>query len=283
MSAGAGQPCRFLSDTARPGAGGRRHGGAVGHPADRPGASATLRLSACDRGVAGPRNVSESQTRSTHHARGRPARCAAQAVRDHHRFQPSLRDLSEPGAADDADRGRSAVGGRYHLHPAAGRVCVLGADPGCLFAQGCRLEAGPHAGEPAGDRSIGNSDRDAKTAARAGAPLRSRHPVRLRGVCCHPAKARLGSEHEPASQPVRQCQLRELHQDAEAGRNLRERLREPGTFAKQHRRVHRAVLQPEAAALCFRLSLAGRVRGASPARTRDNNMFVFRTYETACR
>src|ERR1039457_5258344 len=78
--------------------------------------------------------------------------------------------------------------------------------------------------------------------------------------------ARHGTEHEPASQPVRQCQLRELHQNAEARRDLRERVREHGSFAEQHRRVHWAVLQPEAATLRFRLSLAGRIRSASQAR-----------------
>ena len=94
----------------------------------------------------------------------------------------------------------SALDRRYHLHSAEGGVCVSGADSGWLFAQGRRLEAGPHAGEPAGDRSPGNGHRDAKAAAGPGAPLRSRHPVRLGGVCCDPEEARDGAEHEPASQ-----------------------------------------------------------------------------------
>ena len=44
---------------------------------------------------------------------------------------------------------RSALGGRYHLHPAARRVRVPGGDPGRLLAPRDRLGAGPHAGRRA--------------------------------------------------------------------------------------------------------------------------------------
>ena len=39
-------------------------------------------------------------------------------VRGHDRFQPRAQGLSEPGAGHDPDRDRSALAGRYHLHPA---------------------------------------------------------------------------------------------------------------------------------------------------------------------
>src|SRR5215469_6072485 len=63
-----------------------------------------------------------------------------------------------------------------------------------------------------------------------------------------------------SSRPVRQCELRKLHQDAEAGRNLRSQIREPGTFTNQHRRIHRRVLQSAALTFCAWLSIAGRIR-----------------------
>jgi len=44
----------------------------------------------------------------------------------------------------------------------------------------------------------------------------------------------------PASEAT--ClQLRKLHQDTEARRNLRSQIRGPGTFTNQHRRIHRRV------------------------------------------
>jgi transposase InsO family protein len=51
------------------------------------------------------------------------------------------------------------------------------------------------------------------------------------------------------AESVRQRQLRELHQDPEAGGNLRQRVRRSGTPAGSRGGVHRAVLQPAATAL----------------------------------
>ena len=48
-----------------------------------------------------------------------------------------------------ADRRRSTVGGRHHLHPAAGGVRVPGGDSGRLLAPRDRLGAGSHAGRRA--------------------------------------------------------------------------------------------------------------------------------------
>src|SRR5882762_9822657 len=67
------------------------------------------------------------------------------------------------------------------------------------------------------------------------------------------------SEYESASEPLRQRQLRKLHQDFEAGGNLRERIRGLRAFACEPRTVHRAVLQSAALALGAGLQLSGRV------------------------
>src|SRR5690242_10403282 len=50
------------------------------------------------------------------------------------------------------------------------------------------------------------------------------------------------SMSQPANPPLRQCQLRKLHQDTEARRNLHQQIRRPGTFTDRHRRVHGGVL-----------------------------------------
>jgi hypothetical protein len=71
-----------------------------------------------------------------------------------------------------------------------------------------------------------------------------------------------------AGKPLRQRQLRKLHQDVEAGRDLRQSVSEPRSSAEQHRRVHRALLQQEALALGLGLSLTGRVRARCAARKR---------------
>ena len=60
-----------------------------------------------------------------------------------HRFQPRTESLSQPGATDGADRRGSALAGRYHLYPAAGRVRLSGRDSGRLLAPGDRLMASP--------------------------------------------------------------------------------------------------------------------------------------------
>ncbi len=114
----------------------------------------------------------------------------------------SLGGLSEPGAADDADGNQPALGGGHHLHPAAGRVCLFGSGTGRIFAQGGGLEAGPHTGEPSSSGCSGIGDCNTEAIARTGASLRPGYSIRLRRVCGDPAKARDGSEHEPAGQPV---------------------------------------------------------------------------------
>ena len=75
------------------------------------------------------------------------------------------------------------------------------------------------------DRSAGASHRAPTAGTWPGASLGSRVAIRSRRIYNHPREAPHGSEHESAGKPVRQCQLRKLHEDAEAGRNLRQQVR----------------------------------------------------------
>ena len=74
-------------------------------------------------------------------------------------------------------------------------------------------------------RSAGASHRAPTAATRPRASLGSRAAIRSRGIYNHPREVPHGSEHESAGKPLRQCQLRKLHEDAEAGRNLRQQVR----------------------------------------------------------
>jgi hypothetical protein len=68
----------------------------------------------------------------------------------------------------------------------------------------------------------------------------------LQALCIH---ARIPSQHEPSSQSLRQRKLREFHEDVKARGDLRKPIRQLRALAHEHRRVHRAVLQPTAIAL----------------------------------
>ncbi len=70
--------------------------------------------------------------------------------------------------------------------------------------------------------------------------------------------------HEPAGQPLRQRQLRELHENSEARGDLRQPVSGSGSPAGEHRGVHRALLQPATSTLGSGLPVAGRVRGGGP-------------------
>jgi hypothetical protein len=83
----------------------------------------------------------------------------------------------------------------------------------------------------AGDSGVARGHRKTATTARYDSPLGSRCAVCLGRLCNHPGAAPDDSEHESAGEPVRQRQLRELHEDAEAGRNLRERVRKSRALA----------------------------------------------------
>lgn len=94
------------------------------------------------------------------------------------------------------------------------RMGVSGGDPRCVFPPGDRLGIGSEPDGAVAHRCFGEGDCGAPTSARSGASFRSRRPVRLRSLCRVAAKARHDSEHEPSGEPLRQRQLRELHEDA---------------------------------------------------------------------
>jgi hypothetical protein len=88
----------------------------------------------------------------------------------------------------------------------------------------------------------------------------SRHSVCFRRLRENLAEAADDPQHEPAGEPLRQCQLRELHQDAQTGRDLRQPVSGSRASARGHPGVHRAILQLLSVALGAGLSIAGRVR-----------------------
>ena len=72
------------------------------------------------------------------------------------------------------------------------------------------------------------------------------------------------AQHEPGRQSLRQRKMRELHQDPQTGGDPHPAISRPRRPRSPHRRVHRQVLQSQAAALGAGLPLAGGVR-AEPA------------------
>ena len=92
------------------------------------------------------------------------------------------------------------------------------------------------------------------------ASLGSGHSVCLRRVCAAPATPSNNLEYESAAEPVRQCQLRELPENMEAGGDLRQHVSGSRACAHEHGSLHRPVLQPHPAPLGARLSSAGGVR-----------------------
>jgi transposase InsO family protein len=75
--------------------------------------------------------------------------------------------------------------------------------------------AGPDTSGTAHHRGAGASHRAPTARTRPGASLRSRVSICSRGIYSHPRKVPHGSEHESAGKPLRQCQLRKLHEGAE--------------------------------------------------------------------
>ncbi len=74
-------------------------------------------------------------------------------------------------------RRQPALARRYHIHPAAGRVHLLGGGVGRIFAAGDWLGAGCHAGSQVDRRGTGDGVAAAASRARIGAPLRSGRAV----------------------------------------------------------------------------------------------------------
>src|SRR6266851_1138240 len=97
----------------------------------------------------------EPQARATADAGRQSALPAEAEVRGDHGLRSRSTGVSESGAADDADRHRSALAGRHHLRSAGSGVRLPGGDSGRLLAArdrlGVGLDAGgfAHAGSPA--------------------------------------------------------------------------------------------------------------------------------------
>ena len=157
---------------------------------------------------------------------------------------------------------KPALGSGHHLHTAASRVGVSGSgsDPGRFLAQGSGLGTGSDISGAIAYGGLGESDHRTKAAAGDSSSFRSRRPVCVRRLCRLAAEARHGQEHEPASEPLRQRQLRELHEDAEERGDLGQQIPRSGTSAREHRRVHRPLLQSRATAFGARLQASRRVR-----------------------
>src|SRR6202007_1528054 len=239
---------------------GRRDRGTIGHPTNCPRASPPLRVSTNHRGAPPPGNAGEPQTRGADHAERQPAGPTTERLQGHHELEPQVRDLSELSGSDETDPDQSALGSGYHLHSAEGGICLLGGDPRCVLSQSGGLGAGSYPGDAAHRRSAGTSHRAPTTEIRPRASLGSRAAIRSRGIYRPPREVPHDSEHEPTGEPLRQGQLRKLHQDTEARRNLREQVHRSGRSESEHRRLHRAVLQSAAFAFGAWLSIAGRIR-----------------------
>src|SRR5712692_1993686 len=136
-----------------------------------------------------------------------------------------VRGISELSCSDEAERDQSAVGSGHHLHSAEGGICLLGGDPRWVLSQSGGLGSGSDTSGTPHHRGAGASHRAPTARTRPGASLGSGVSIRSRGIYSHPREVPHGSEHESAGKPVRQCQLRKLHEDAEAGRNLRQQVR----------------------------------------------------------
>ena len=106
-----------------------------------------------------------------------------------------------------------------------GGICLLSGNPRWVLSQSGGLGSGSHTSSTAHHRSAGASHRAPTTRTRPGASRGSRVSIRSRGIYSHPREAPHGSKHESAGKPLRQCQLRKLHEDAKAGRNLRQQVR----------------------------------------------------------
>jgi hypothetical protein len=90
-----------------------------------------------------PPLTGELETGLSADARGQSTLCAETEIRGDDRFQPWEESLPEPRAADAADRCRSTLAGRHHLHQTSRRVRVPGCRSGRLLASRDRLGTGP--------------------------------------------------------------------------------------------------------------------------------------------
>src|SRR6185312_6734090 len=112
----------------------------------------------------------------------------------------------------------------------------------------------------AGGRRFTQSSLCATACSWPGPSFRPRYPVRLQTVRRLAAGAWLAAQHEPSRQSLRQCQVRKLHQNAQARRDLYARVSRSRRSRSAHHRVPGAVLQSPTSAFGLELPLPGTVR-----------------------
>ena len=145
---------------------------------------ANLRQPADHGGVASLRPARQAQTGAAADA-GKTTGSVCGSVSLWRRPTPRVESVSESGGGAGGERNQPALAGRYPLHPAAGRIRLLGGGAGRVFAAGDWLGAGGHAGSQVGRGGAGDGVGAAAARARMGAPLRSGRAV------CQPRLCRL--------------------------------------------------------------------------------------------
>src|SRR3954453_8675731 len=136
--------------------------------------------------------------------------------------------VSEPGWLLDPHRGRSALGGGHHLHPAGGGIRVPGGDSGCIFPEGDRMASGPDAGNLTDCGGVGDGLTRTDGESGTGPSLRSRSAVCQRGIYATAVGQRHPDQHEPQGEPLGQRGLRIVYEDIEVRRGVSDRIRGSG-------------------------------------------------------
>ena len=181
--------------------------------------------------AAAPRGLGgEPQARAAPDAPGQSAVPAAAAVRaGHDRLAPWLAGGAEPGARPGADRPRPALGGRHHLHPAAGGVRLSGHRARCLQPPRGRLGVGRRiceaslaiaaltmalaARQPAPGSLIHHSDRGVQYACGDYTELLAAHDIQ-------PSMSRVGNPYDNAKAESFMKTLKQEEVDGRAYRDV---------------------------------------------------------------
>jgi hypothetical protein len=106
-------------------------------------------------------------------------------------------------------------------------VCVFSRGARRLFAESGGLGAGQNVGGAIGAGSAEPCSYGKKTRTRLGAPFGSWSAVRVHRIRRRATPTPDDPQHESTCKSLRQCQLRELHENIETGGNLREPVRRP--------------------------------------------------------
>jgi len=231
----------------------------LGHPSDTRGDASTepRRPEGAGEDAGHPR---EPEAGRASHAPGRAQGASPQAFQVHHDERPRPAGRGQPARPKlRGDRPEPEVGGRHDgaAHRERQALPRRRARP----VLEVRRRLGAVAGErPAPhDRCARDGHQAALPRCRPAPPLGPGVHLCQRGLPTGPRRARPRLQHEPARQPVRQRRDGGLELDVQG----RVRRALPEQRGRQYRglRLHRGVLQPEAATLGHRLRESGRVRG----------------------